>query len=292
MPSPQLKLVISAWKRQNDCSEDTLRYNVMNIFIVPQPKADFVWTELKKLYSSPTHELLAWDKFGSDVRGFFNITGFISFLQNPKAWVIYRNGNLYVPPEKNTPEKEDEQLAKKKTVKRTKSDPSEQKTPVEVKDDKEKNEVSARKVSDGQLRKVTAEVTKRIKTTLHETGKDEVDMISTLNDSKTFSKVLFLAWFQAQTVENYFAASFLIANGRLGIDEPTKGPLTLRLTRPSDEMSPTDSVNQGILSLNPERMYKFLKKTKIGEKLDRSWCKQQHMFVGYALVVWDCVLCI
>ena len=39
-------------------------------------------------------------------------------------------------------------------------------------------------------------------------------------------------------------------------------------------MSATDSVNQGILSLNPERMYKFLKKTKIGEKLDRSWCKQ------------------
>ena len=62
--------------------------------------------------------------------------------------MIYRNGNLYVPPEKNTPEKEDEQLAKKKTVKRTKSDSSEQKTPVEVKDDKEKNEVSARKVSD------------------------------------------------------------------------------------------------------------------------------------------------
>lgn len=62
--------------------------------------------------------------------------------------MIYRNGNLYVSPEKNTPEKEDEQLAKKKTVKRTKSDSSEQKTPVEVKDDKEKNEVSVRKVSD------------------------------------------------------------------------------------------------------------------------------------------------
>ena len=63
--------------------------------------------------------------------------------------MIYRNGNLYVPPEKNTSEKEDEQLAKKKTVKRTKSDSSEQKTPVEVKDDKEKNEVSIRKVNDG-----------------------------------------------------------------------------------------------------------------------------------------------
>lgn len=75
-------------------------------------------------------------------------------------------------------------------------------------------------------------------------------------------------------MENYFAASFLIANGRLGIDEPTRGPLTLRLTRPSSEMSGTDSVNQGILSLNPERMFKFLKKTKIGGNLDRSWCKQ------------------
>ena len=38
-------------------------------------------------------------------------------------------------------------------------------------------------------------------------------------------------------------------------------------------MSGTDSVNQGILSLNSEKMYKLLKKTKIGEDLDRSWCK-------------------
>ncbi|CBK25087.2 uncharacterized protein [Blastocystis hominis] len=167
---------------------------------------------------------------------------------------MYRNGNLYVPPDRDPQETEDEQLEKKKTVKRTRSDSSEQKTPVEVTDDKERNE----------LRKTTGEVMKKIRKTLIETGKDEVDMISTLNDSKTFSK----------TVENYFAASFLIANGRLGIDEPTRGPLTLRLTRPSSEMSGTDSVNQGILSLNPERMFKFLKKTKIGGNLDRSWCKQ------------------
>lgn len=75
-------------------------------------------------------------------------------------------------------------------------------------------------------------------------------------------------------MENYFAASFLIANGRLGIDEPPKGPLTLRLTRPSEEMSGIDSVNQGILSLNSEKMFKLLKKTKIGKKIDRTWCKQ------------------
>lgn len=36
---------------------------------------------------------------------------------------------------------------------------------------------------------------KKIRKTLIETGKDEVDMISTLNDSKTFSKVQFLIWF-------------------------------------------------------------------------------------------------
>ena len=62
---------------------------------------------------------------------------------------MYRNGNLYVPPDRDTQEKEDEQLEKKKTVKRTRSDSSEQKTPVEVTDDKERNEVSVRRVSDG-----------------------------------------------------------------------------------------------------------------------------------------------
>ena len=54
---------------------------------------------------------------------------------------MYRNGNLYVPPDRDPQEKEDEQLEKKKTVKRTRSDSSEQKTPVEVTDDKERNEV-------------------------------------------------------------------------------------------------------------------------------------------------------
>lgn len=62
---------------------------------------------------------------------------------------MYRNGNLYVPPDRDPQEKEDEQLEKKKTVKRTRSDSSEQKTPVEVTDDKERNEVSVRRVSDG-----------------------------------------------------------------------------------------------------------------------------------------------
>ena len=103
--------------------------------------------------------------------------------------MIYRNGNLFVPPEKNTKEKGNEQVEKKKTVKRTASDSSQQKTPVEVVDNKEKNEVSALIASKRKLRKITAEVTKRIRKTLSETGKDEVEMIPTLNDSKTFSKV-------------------------------------------------------------------------------------------------------
>ena len=49
-------------------------------------------------------------------------------------------------------------------------------------------------VTDGQLRKITAEVTKRIRKTLNETGKDEVDMISALNDSEMFSKVMLSIW--------------------------------------------------------------------------------------------------
>ena len=57
--------------------------------------------------------------------------------------MTYRNGNLYVPSDKAAQEKEDDQGAKKKSVKRAASDSSERKAPEKVMDNQEKNEVGA-----------------------------------------------------------------------------------------------------------------------------------------------------
>ena len=135
-----------------------------------------------------------------------------------------------------------------------------------------------------QLRKTTIEVTKRIKKTLATTGKEEVEMVPILNDSKMFSKVCYGISIHLQTVENFFAVSFLVANGRLGIDESGEGPLALRMTRPSEDFTNANMVNQGILSLNPVRMYQLLKEAKLDKDLDPAWSKQQFfqfLFVLY-----------
>ena len=75
-------------------------------------------------------------------------------------------------------------------------------------------------------------------------------------------------------MENFFAVSFLVANGRLGIDESGEGPLTLRMTRPSEDLTNSNMVNQGILSLNPAKMYQLLKEAKLDKDLDPAWSKQ------------------
>lgn len=73
-------------------------------------------------------------------------------------------------------------------------------------------------------------------------------MMKMFLDKDSFSKVAVPEWSDEQTVENFFAGSFLIANGRLGVNIKDNGCAVLQLTHAADEDEQAP-VNQGIYSL-------------------------------------------
>ena len=74
-------------------------------------------------------------------------------------------------------------------------------------------------------------------------------------------------------MENFFAGSFLIANGRLGVNLKDNGCAVLQLTRAADENEGAP-VNQGICSLNPKQAFELLKKCGLAESLAPEWNKK------------------
>ena len=76
-----------------------------------------------------------------------------------------------------------------------------------------------------------------------------------------------------QTVENFFVGSFLIANGRLGVNIKEDGCAALQLTRAADEDEQAP-VNQGIYSMNPMQTYELMQKCGLAENLSPDWAKK------------------
>ena len=101
----------------------------------------------------------------------------------------------------------------------------------------------------------------------------EVDMMKMFLDRDTFSKVAVKEPSDLQTVENFFAGSFLIANGRLGVNMKDDGCAVLQLTRAADEDEQAP-VNQGICSLNPKQVYELMQSCGLAENLASDWDKK------------------
>lgn len=112
---------------------------------------------------------------------------------------------------------------------------------------------------------------KRIKKDLQEKKKEEVEMLPEMIDKASFSKVKPFIFTHSQTVENFFAASFLIANGRLGVNVDNDHKTMIRLTRPTEDTDEQSGVNQGILSLNPKQTFELLKANGLIDSLDEGW---------------------
>ena len=136
-------------------------------YLKPSPHS--VWNNLMQVYHLPNSEVFDWKLFGEDTMDFFSNVGTFDFI----------NGSLYKSPTDDS--NKESEVPSKKQVKRSRNVISQQSSPAEVTENTEKNE----------LRKTTIEVTKRIKKTLATTGKEEVEMVPILNDSKMFSKVYY-----------------------------------------------------------------------------------------------------
>ena len=98
-------------------------------------------------------------------------------------------------------------------------------------------------------------------------------MMKMFLDKDSFSKVAVPEWSDEQTVENFFAGSFLIANGRLGVNIKDNGCAVLQLTHAADEDEQAP-VNQGIYSLNPKQVYELIQDCGLAVYLGPHWAKK------------------
>ncbi|KAK8824118.1 hypothetical protein WA556_003443 [Blastocystis sp. ATCC 50177/Nand II] len=207
-----------------------------------KPSFQSVWEALRSMYEKDNG--FDWNQLGEDVTPLFSNVGTINFM----------SGALF---ESKKKEKEKEKSATKEAtapkrapVRRIKEAVQKAVAPTEV-----------QKEETNEFTKTTQVLHKRIKKDLQEKKKEEVEMLPEMIDKASFSK----------TVENFFAASFLIANGRLGVNVDNDHKTMIRLTRPTEDTDEQSGVNQGILSLNPMQTFELLKANGLIDSLDEGW---------------------
>ncbi|KAK8790498.1 hypothetical protein WA171_002021 [Blastocystis sp. BT1] len=208
-----------------------------------KPSPEDVWTVLKDSYRLPNSEWIDWNQLGRDVTSLFCNAGTIVFL----------NGALYssIPKQssKRGAEKTPEEGSKRRKEER------------EVEPEHSASTVPTQE--ENEFTKSTRTLHKRIKREMAKNSVKEVDMMKMFLDKDSFSK----------TVENFFAGSFLIANGRLGVNIKDNGCAVLQLTHAADEDEQAP-VNQGIYSLNPKQVYELIQDCGLAEDLAPDWAKK------------------